>query len=238
MINRSILAHANARGKLDSCNKTMQEDLFDNSTNPPILAIGKQSFVLKQFADAVVEEVITELRQLVKQAPFRQLQTPGGQQMSVQTTCCGSWGWHSDRKGYRYVDVDPVTQRAWPAMPVVFAKLAQQAAVAAGFAGFSADSCLINRYLPGTKMGLHRDQDERDFSAPIVSVSLGLPATFLWGGLERKSSPQRIILQHGDVVVWGGADRLRYHGVMPLADGHHPRLGRQRVNLTFRKAGD
>jgi alkylated DNA repair protein (DNA oxidative demethylase) len=152
-------------------------------------------------------------------------------------TNCGALGWISDRGGYRYAARDPQTQRAWPAMPDAFLELATRGAERAGFPGFVPDACLVNRYEPGARLTLHQDRDERDFSAPIVSVSLGLPAVFLFGGERRSDRVQRVALAHGDVVVWGGPTRLRFHGVLPLADGRHPLTGRHRVNLTLRKAG-
>jgi alkylated DNA repair protein (DNA oxidative demethylase) len=155
--------------------------------------------------------------------------------MSVAMTNCGERGWVSDRSGYRYDAVDPETQRPWPAMPQLFRTLAQDAAAAAGYAGFAPDACLINRYLPGTRLSLHQDRDELDLRAPIVSVSLGLPAVFLWGGLRRADRPTRVRLAHGDVVVWGGPSRLVFHGIAPLAEGDHALTGRERINLTFRK---
>jgi alkylated DNA repair protein (DNA oxidative demethylase) len=156
--------------------------------------------------------------------------------MSVAMTNCGSVGWVTDRKGYRYDPLDPETGRPWPLLPACFAKLGERAAAEAGFESFGPDVCLINRYEPGARMSLHQDRDEHDFAAPIVSVSLGLPATFLFGGLERRDRPHRLPLQHGDVVVWGGSNRLAYHGVAPVADGCHPVVGRMRWNLTMRKA--
>ena len=156
--------------------------------------------------------------------------------MSVAMTNCGEVGWVTDRRGYRYDRLDPRTGRPWPPLPVSIAQLAARAAVAAGFGSFQPDVCLINRYVPGARMSLHQDRDERDFSAPIVSVSLGLDATFLFGGLKRSDRPQRLPLMHGDVVVWGGAQRLAYHGVAPLAEGRHPIVGEMRLNLTMRKA--
>jgi alkylated DNA repair protein (DNA oxidative demethylase) len=156
--------------------------------------------------------------------------------MSVAMTNCGAAGWVTDRTGYRYDRHDPESGRRWPAMPDVFAELAAQAAARAGFDGFAPDACLVNRYEPGTRLSLHQDKNERDFTAPIVSVSLGLPAVFLFGGLHRAETPRRVPLAHGDVVVWGGPARLRYHGVMPLETGQHPLMGGHRINLTFRKA--
>ena len=180
--------------------------------------------------------MLAALAEVEAQAPFRHMFTPGGHRMSVAMTNCGRHGWVTDRRGYRYDDIDPESGKAWPAMPALFRELAENAAREAGFAGFAPDACLINRYEPGAKMSLHQDRDERDFSAPIVSVSLGLPATFLFGGLKRSGKSQRYRLEHGDVVVWGGPSRLFFHGVAPLADGDHAALGRKRINLTFRRA--
>lgn len=182
-------------------------------------------------------EILAGIEQVAATAPFRHMVTPGGFEISVAMTNCGTLGWTSDRRGYRYSPVDPLSGLPWPAMPQALSQLAAQAAEAAGFAHFRPDACLINRYAPGTRLSLHQDKDERDFSQPIVSVSLGLPATFLFGGLQRADKAQRLPLQHGDVVVWGGDDRLRFHGVMPLREGRHPALGGVRINLTFRKAG-
>src|SRR4051794_11585833 len=164
------------------------------------------------------------------------MHTPGGHQMSVAMTNCGDVGWVTDRTGYRYAGADPDTGRTWPAMPPPFVRLASEAAAAGGFANFVADACLINRYEPGARMSLHQDRDEQDFAAPIVSVSLGLPAVFLFGGLKHSDKPARYRLDHGDVVVWGGPSRLFFHGIAPLADGEHRLTARSRINLTFRKA--
>lgn len=164
------------------------------------------------------------------------MQTPGSYTMSVAMTNCGTAGWITDRKGYRYSTTDPLSGQAWPAMPADFRRLAQAAALAAGFPAFQPDACLINRYPVGAKMALHQDRDERDLTAPIVSVSLGVPATFLWGGLQRSDKAVKVPLLHGDVVVWGGAARLVFHGIAPLKAAQHPRLGEERINLTFRQA--
>jgi alkylated DNA repair protein (DNA oxidative demethylase) len=188
------------------------------------------------FAKPMEADLVADLRAVVEQSPFRHMVTPGGHQMSVAMTNCGSAGWVTDRSGYRYDANDPVAGKPWPAMPASFCQLAGQAADHAGFAGFAPDACLVNRYQPGARMSLHQDKDEHDFGAPIVSVSLGLPAIFLFGGLKRNDRPRRFRLEHGDVVVWGGPARLVFHGVAPLADGEHAVLGRQRINLTFRKA--
>lgn len=191
--------------------------------------------ILRGFARPFEAELIPALRAIVKQSPFRHLITPGGHRMSVAMTNCGRLGWVSDPTGYRYDGIDPESGAPWPPMPPVLCRLASDAAGEAGFSGFAPEACLINRYVPGAKLSLHQDKDELDFGAPIVSVSLGLPATFLFGGLKRSDTPRRYRLEHGDVVVWGGASRLVYHGVAPLADGEHGVLGRQRINLTFRK---
>jgi DNA oxidative demethylase len=169
-------------------------------------------------------------------APFRHMITPGGQKMSVAMTNCGGAGWISDRRSYRYDSLDPLSGERWPPMPDRFLHLAVSAAAEAGFTAFLPDVCLINKYEPGTRLSLHQDRDEREFNAPIVSVSLGLPATFLFGGLSRSERPRRLRLDSGDVVVWGGPARLAFHGIAPLADGVHPLTGRCRINLTFRKA--
>jgi alkylated DNA repair protein (DNA oxidative demethylase) len=214
-------------------------DLFEGVADilPSQEVMAEGAVLLRAFASPFESELVTALRDIANLAPFRRMMTPGGHQMSVAMTNCGSLGWVTDRTGYRYDGNDPETGRPWPAMPAVFCELAGQAAALAGFSGFSPDACLVNRYEPGARMSLHQDKDEDDFGAPIVSVSLGLPAVFLFGGLRRSDKPRRFRLQHGDVVVWGGPARLAFHGVAPLADGEHALLGRQRVNLTFRKAG-
>ncbi|MGX1086244.1 DNA oxidative demethylase AlkB [Pseudomonas sp. AP3_22 TE3818] len=199
--------------------------------------IGEQSYVLRGFALPWLDRLLPALEAVLLAAPFRQMVTPGGFTMSVALSSCGTFGWTTDRSGYRYTRDDPHTGQPWPMMPEVFFQLAQAAAQAAGFSDFVPDSCLINRYIPGAKMSLHQDKDEHSYAAPIVSVSLGLPAMFLFGGFARSDKSQRIPLLHGDIVVWGGVDRLRYHGVLPINDGFHPRLGEQRINFTFRTAG-
>lgn len=211
--------------------------LFDDDPTAERIAIGPRAFVLPGFALARADELLSGLARVEAQAPFRHMVTPGGFAMSVAMTNCGPLGWVSDEKGYRYSPVDPGTGRPWPAMPAAFARLAREAALAAGFDAFVPDACLVNRYRPGTRLALHQDRDERDFSMPIVSVSLGMTATFLFGGHRRGDRPARVALAHGDVVVWGGEDRLRYHGVAPLRDQPHPLLGSERINLTFRRAG-
>ena len=192
--------------------------------------------LLRGFARPYEADMLAALRGIVAQAPFRRMFTPGGHQMSVAMTNCGNVGWVTDRSGYRYDGIDPESGAPWPAMPAPFRELALRAAEEGGFAGFAPDACLINRYQPGAKMSLHQDKDEQDFAAPIVSVSLGLSAIFMFGGIKRSDKPKRYRLEHGDVVVWGGPSRLYFHGVAPLADGEHAVLGRQRINLTFRRA--
>ncbi len=198
--------------------------------------LSEGAVLLRGFARAEVADLVAAVEAVAAVSPFRHMVTPGGFRMSVAMTSCGAVGWITDRSGYRYSPLDPATGAPWPAMPVLFRSLAARAAGTAGFAGFAPDSCLINRYEPETKLSLHRDEDERDLGAPVVSVSLGLPATFLWGGLSRKDPPARIRLDSGDVVVWGGPTRLVYHGIAPLAEGEHPLTRRSRINLTFRKA--
>lgn len=216
----------------------MTLDLFPcESTTAGLEAIGPGAFVLRGFALAQAGELIATITELERRAPFRHMTTPGGFRMSVALTNCGTLGWTTDLQGYRYTTLDPQTGQPWPAMPDALMSLAREAAAAAGFSGFVPDACLINRYVPGARMSLHQDKNERDFSAPIVSVSLGMPALFLFGGHARADKAARIPLLHGDAVVWGGEDRMRYHGVLPLKDKPHPVLGSQRINFTFRKAG-
>ena len=216
----------------------MTSDLFDSvpDTRPILEDMAEGAVLLHGHAKPVEGELIVALREIVAQAPFRRMHTPGGHQMSVAMTNCGQLGWITDRSGYRYDGNDPETGQPWPAMPAAFLQLAIEAAATAGFKDFMPDACLINRYEPGARMSLHQDRDEQDFDAPIVSVSLGLPAIFLFGGLERSEKPRRFRLEHGDVVVWGGPSRLVFHGVAPLVDGEHSLLGRQRINFTFRRA--
>jgi DNA oxidative demethylase len=209
-------------------------DLLDTRPSRERLADG--AWLLRAFALEISTALLGEVAQIEAAAPFRHLETPGGFRMSVAMTNCGEVGWVSDRRGYRYTTHDPLSTRPWPTMPLEFLTLAQNAASAAGFEHFQPDACLINRYIPGARLTLHQDTDENDFRAPIVSVSLGLPAVFLFGGNARKDRHRRIPLAHGDVLVWGGPARLFHHGVLPLKDGHHPQLGRQRLNLTFRRA--
>ncbi|MGC2660117.1 MAG: DNA oxidative demethylase AlkB, partial [Bryobacteraceae bacterium] len=190
---------------------------------------------LRGFALRKAAALLAEIEHIEKAAAFRHLETPGGLRMSVAMTNCGSVGWVSDRRGYRYTTHDPLSAQPWPPMPPLFSVLARSAAQAAGFEGFNPDACLVNRYVPRARLTPHQDKDECEFSAPIVSVSLGLPAVFLFGGNLRKDKQRRIPLRHGDVVVWGGPARLFHHGVLPLKDGLHLQVGRQRLNLTFRR---
>jgi alkylated DNA repair protein (DNA oxidative demethylase) len=212
-------------------------DLFASvpDVRPSLELMAERAVLLRGLAKPFESDLIADIGAIVAQAPFRQMLTPGGHQMSVAMTNCGNVGWVTDRSGYRYDRADPQSAKPWPAMPPSFRTLAAQAAVQAGFASFSPDACLINRYEPGARMSLHQDKDELDLTAPIVSVSLGLPAIFLFGGLQRSDRPRRFRLEHGDIAIWGGPSRLAFHGVAPLADGEHALLGRQRINLTFRK---
>jgi DNA oxidative demethylase len=216
----------------------MMDDLFGDADPPgperEDLAPG--AVLLRGRALPLEAELLAAIADIAAAAPFRRMVTPGGYEMSVAMTNCGRAGWVTDRRGYRYDPIDPESGRPWPAMPDAFRRLAAEAAAEAGYPGFAPDACLVNRYEPGARLSLHQDKDERDFGHPIVSVSLGLPAVFQFGGLRRADRPARIALHHGDVVVWGGPSRLRHHGVPALKDGEHPKLGRMRINLTFRKA--
>lgn len=212
-------------------------DLLDGTSRPAYLEpITGGAVLLRGFTAPEATTLMAALAPIVAAAPFRHMTTPGGRQMSVALTNCGDHGWVTDRSGYRYTAIDPMTQCPWPPLPAAFSSLAARAAAAAGFAGFAPDACLINRYQPGARLALHQDRDEHDFDAPIVSVSLGLSAVFLFGGAHRRDRPRRIRLESGDVAVWGGAARLAYHGIAPLADGEHPLTGHCRINLTLRKA--
>jgi alkylated DNA repair protein (DNA oxidative demethylase) len=215
----------------------MTMNLFDLVPEVSPDALGPGTAFLRGFALAIERDLLADLDHVIAAAPFRHMVTPGGYRMSVAMSNCGPLGWISDRRGYRYDGIDPQSGNAWPALPATFSDLATRAASAAGFHDFLPDACLINRYQEGAKLSLHQDRDERDFGQPIVSVSLGVPATFLFGGLERGDKTIRVPLIHGDVVVWGGPARLHYHGVSPLKKGFHPLIGEVRINLTFRKAG-
>ncbi|MCK6450226.1 MAG: DNA oxidative demethylase AlkB [Alphaproteobacteria bacterium] len=213
-------------------------DLFADAApaGPAREELAPGAVLLRGHALAREAEILAALDAVVAAAPFRHMVTPGGFRMSVAMTNCGRTGWVTDRKGYRYDSVDPSSGKPWPDLPASFSALASGAAAQAGYPGFVPDACLVNRYAPGARLSLHQDKDERDFAQPIVSVSLGLPATFQFGGPRRGDKALRVTLAHGDVVVWGGTSRLYYHGVLALKDGEHARLGRARVNLTFRRA--
>ena len=214
----------------------MQNELFEPAPRAAHERLAPGASLLRAFAVRQAPALLEDLRELTARSPFRRMSTPGGLRMSVAMTNCGDAGWLTDRTGYRYAALDPVSEAPWPAMPSVVRDLATAAAAAAGFSAFAPDACLISRYEPGARLSLHQDKDERDLESPIVSVSLGLPAVFLLGGHSRSDRPRRIELEHADVVVWGGPARLRYHGVLPLEEGQHPLLGRHRVNLSFRRA--
>jgi alkylated DNA repair protein (DNA oxidative demethylase) len=214
-------------------------DLFETASviEPADQALSAGAMLLRGFAIPDEVALLAAVQEIAERAPFRHMVTPGGFRMSVAMTNCGTFGWVTDKTGYRYDMVDLESGRNWPRMPEPFLRLANDAAVRAGFGPFIPDACLINRYEPGTRLSLHQDRNERDFAQPIVSVSLGLPAVFLFGGTARSDKSQRVPLAHGDVVVWGGPDRLRFHGVLPIKEGHHRLTGACRINLTFRKAG-
>ncbi|MFK8080438.1 MAG: alpha-ketoglutarate-dependent dioxygenase AlkB [Granulosicoccus sp.] len=199
-----------------------------------IVEICPGMYLLPGFADS--SELQAPLQQVLAVSPLRQMQTSRGFSMSVHTSNCGKVGWISDRKGYRYVELDPVSGQPWQAMPEEFAALATAAAAVAGFANFEPDACLINHYQPGTQMGAHQDRDESDFSQPIVSVSLGIDARFFVIGPEKRGKSTPVDLSDGDVVVFGGPARRYYHGVRKLKESTHSRFGAARWNLTFRKA--
>ena len=212
------------------------QDLFENESSAPSREpLEEGAVLLRGFAKSDAPRLLEEVARVAEAAPFRHLITPGGHTMSVAMTNCGRVGWVSDRSGYRYDPVDPGSKRHWPDFPALFLDLAVRAAAEAGFPNYDPDACLINRYVAGAKLGLHQDRDENDAWAPIVSVSLGLPATFLWGGKRRADPTRRMLLENGDVVVWGGPARFVYHGVAAVKAGEHPLTGAARINLTFRK---
>ncbi|PCC97417.1 DNA oxidative demethylase AlkB [Halopseudomonas pelagia] len=212
------------------------DDLFADSTPAAPEQIAEGAWLLRGFVLSDADRLLDAISQVASQAPFRHQITPGGYSMSAAMSSCGEWGWVTDRQGYRYSTKDPLTDQPWPAMPDLLRQVAIDAAAASGYEGFNPDACLINRYETGAKMGLHQDKDEADFSAPIVSISLGAPITFMFGGLARTDKTSRWKLEHGDVVVWGGKSRLFFHGVAPLGKrSEHPQTGPMRYNLTFRK---
>lgn len=208
-------------------------DLFADET-PWQEPLAEGAVILRRFARANAGALIAQIEKVARLSPFRQMVTPGGYRMSVAMTNCGQRGWATNQQGYLYSPVDPLTGQPWPAMPPLFRELSDAASQAAGYRGFLPDACLINRYVPGAKLSLHQDKDEPDLQQPIVSVSLGLPAVFQFGGLKRSDPLVRAMLEHGDVVVWGGPSRLFYHGILPLKPGQHPASGEVRYNLTFR----
>jgi DNA oxidative demethylase len=203
---------------------------------PPVEVMAEGAMLLRGAALPYEKDLFAALSEIIAQSPFRHMVTPGGFTMSVAMTNCGAVGWVTDRTGYRYDRNDPETGRPWPAMPNCFFDLAVSSATRAGYPDFRPDACLANRYEPGDRLSLHQDKNERDFANPIVSVSLGLPATFQFGNLKRNDPAKRFTLCHGDVAVWGGPSRLFYHGVPELKDGVHKTVGRMRINLTFREA--
>ncbi|NQU70704.1 MAG: DNA oxidative demethylase AlkB [Rhodospirillales bacterium] len=213
-------------------------DLFHNERRigGRVEMFGEGASLLRGFAGPDAAALMTDLADIISMAPFCHMETPGGHKMSVAMTNCGAAGWVTDQRGYRYEALDPATGRSWPPMPASFFSIATRAAAECGISDFAPDACLINRYSPSARLSLHQDKNERDFGMPIVSVSLGLPAMFLFGGLRRSDRPRRILLESGDVAVWGGPSRLAFHGVAPLADGNDLLTGRCRINLTLRKA--
>jgi alkylated DNA repair protein (DNA oxidative demethylase) len=213
-------------------------DLLDRAgpTEPSIEPLAPGAALLRGFASDQAVDLVAAIERIAAAAPFRHMIVPGGHTMSAAMTNCGPWGWVTDRSGYRYASADPQTGLPWPSLPALFRELAARVAEVAGHPGFAPDCCLVNRYEPGARMGLHRDSDEKDIGAPIVSVSLGLPATFLFGGAARKDRPRKLRVASGDVAVWGGPSRLFFHGVDAVPEGEHPLTGRARYNLTFRKA--
>lgn len=213
----------------------MTADLFDGLPDERI-RLGNGAILLRGFATGIDKALVRALKEVIDQSPLRHMITPGGYRMSVAMTNCGPVGWVADHKGYRYEATDPETGSAWPTMPKSFLDVAQSAAMSAGYENFLPDACLINCYEAGARLSLHQDKNERDVKAPIVSVSLGLSAVFMFGGLQRNNRLHRYKLNHGDVAVWGGPARHTFHGIAPLAEGYHPLLGSKRFNLTFRKA--
>jgi DNA oxidative demethylase len=218
--------------------REVQRDLFGPQLagEPQSVELESGAVILRAYAVEEAPALMDAIERIARTAPMRHMTTAGGWRMSVAMTNCGDAGWVSDRSGYRYEAIDPQTGRPWPAMPEVFASLAKRAARAAGFTQFEPDACLVNRYAPGARLSLHQDRNEQDFDAPIVSVSLGVPASFLWGGAARADRPRRVRLEHGDTVVWGGPARLNFHGIDTLSEGHHALTGDLRFNLTFRRA--
>lgn len=211
------------------------DSLWHETASLSIEPLAEGVTLLRAFCREEAPELLAAVASVADASPFRQMIVPSGHTMSVAMTNCGDLGWITDRTGYRYTTLDPATGRLWPAMPAPLLELAQRAAIAGAFPGFTPNACLINRYSPGTRLSLHQDKNEQDYTHPIVSVSLGLPATFLLGTLRRADTPRRIRIEHGDIVVWGGPARLIYHGVAPIPAGTHPLTGSFRINFTFRR---
>ncbi|MDI9280121.1 DNA oxidative demethylase AlkB [Pantoea sp. EABMAA-21] len=207
-----------------------------SSSGNELIQMSEGAVILKGFLLKHEQELLRNLERITDLSAFRHMVTPGGYRMSVAMTNCGPRGWVTDERGYRYSETDPETGHAWPEMPALYSQLARQAAAVAGYHDFCSDACLINRYIPGARLSLHQDKDEKNFTHPIVSFSLGLPATFDFGGRTRSAPVTPYLLEHGDVVVWGGPSRMFYHGIRTLKKGHHERMGSQRINLTFRRA--
>lgn len=207
--------------------------------NQHFVSVAEGAVLFGKYALPAADQLLTEIKRLSALSPFRKMLTPGGKRMSVSMTNCGRLGWISDDRGYRYSERDPVTNRDWPEMPESFRQLAKQASVAAGYFAFDPDCCLINRYEPGSRMSMHQDRDEKDQQAPIVSISLGLNARFLFGGLKREDATRCFLLTHGDVLVWGGPSRLCFHAIQTIKEDILPEGVHEmcRYNLTFRKAG-
>lgn len=210
-------------------------DLFADMPEQQRITLGKQAVVLRQRASALADQLVAEIQSVVTQAPLYQMVTPGGLPMSVRTTSCGSHGWASDQRGYGYASAQPNAE-AWPPIPPNWRDLAVAAAKEAGFVQFAPDTCLVNQYRLDSRMTLHQDRSEQDLRQPVVSISLGMSALFLWGGMQRSDKAAHVELHHGDVVVWGGVDRLRFHGIKHLTGAPHPSLGAMRYNLTLRRA--
>ncbi len=209
---------------------------FDFNEQASTEVIDNDAIILKGFVRAKANQLVKDAELISQQSPFRTMTTPGGGKMSVAITNCGHCGWLSDEHGYRYQQIDPVTHRSWPEMPQSFLKICAAATKAASFAEFMPDACLLNKYQADAKMGLHNDNDEHDLTAPIVSVSLGLDAVFLFGGKTRQSPTRKYLLSHGDVVVFGGQSRLNFHGISLIKPTYiSDDLTDHRLNLTFRK---
>ncbi len=215
---------------------TKAEDIYAPDFDALSIQISPDAVLFKAALKPVASSLLEEIRTISGANPFRQRKTPGGQLMSAAMTNCGAWGWVTDADGYRYSDIEPETGRTWLPIPAVWIQWVNLFCQRAGLGTFNPDACLINRYAPGAGMGLHQDKDEKDLAIPIVSFSLGAPVLFRWGGLNRQEPVSEFLLEHGDVLVWGGADRMRFHGVKKLRRYQHPLTGHYRYNLTFRQS--